>query len=204
MRMAERPDAGDELLFVRFELYEEKQVDASEQAGLPVYKTKEYVRIRPMGSRDEVYREVRPSDLKRFPRQYQAFKLNQEMPLEGMPLKEWPIVGRGEIEILNTIGIRTVEELANAPDGAVEKIRSGHTYKRKAQTYLAAAKDGAHAQKLAAALAQRDGEIELLKVQMKQLAARLEADTEEDGDEPMAQPMRRRGRPPKARAESGA
>lgn len=204
MRMAERPDAGDELLLVRFERFDEKQVDASEKAGQPIYMSKEYVRIRPMGSKDEVHREVRPSDLKRFPRHYQAFKLNQEMPLEGMPLAEWPIVGRGEIEMLNAIGIRTVEELAIAPDGAVERVRNGFAFKRKAKTYLDAAKDGAHAQKLAAALAARDSEIELLKVQMQQLAQRLAKSEAEEEEAAAAPPRRGPGRPRKVQAESSA
>lgn len=206
MQMAERPDAGDELLLVRFEKYDEKQEAASEAAGHPVYVTKDYIRIRAMGSKDEVHREVRTPDFKRFARQYQAFKLNQEVPLEGMPLAEWPILGRGDVEVLNYIGIRTVEELAQAPDSAVEKIRSGHTYKRKAQTYLAAARDGAHAQKLATALAQRDAEIELLKSQMRQLAARMAGeDGPEDEDDTEPQPARRRpGRPRKAQAEGSA
>ena len=149
----------------------------SSEAGRPIYEDREFVRIFVAGdSKSEVFRQVEAGDKERFAEQYRRFKDNagENAQLVGTPLEQWPAVNRSVAAEFAALKIRTVEQLADLSDIGVQAFgMGGLEWRNKARAYLLAAKDGAAAIALQAALDKRDQEIEMLKEQIKELAARI-------------------------------
>lgn len=53
---------------------------------------------------------------------YKAWKTGQEMPVSGTPLSAWHGLTQEQAEALRSMGLRSVEELAELSDGVVSKI----------------------------------------------------------------------------------
>ena len=54
---------------------------------------------------------------------YEAFKNGREIPLNGTALAAWSGVTPEQAEVLRTAGIRTVEEVRDLTDGALDRVR---------------------------------------------------------------------------------
>jgi hypothetical protein len=103
-----------------------------------------------------------------------AWAKGQEPPVDGTPLEAWPGVTREQVEVLKHLHIRTVEDLAQTNEPALERIGMGsRRLRERAQTYLKS-KEGGHAQ-IAAALGSRDEEIAELKRQLAEQAKDIAA-----------------------------
>jgi len=116
----------------------------SEQTGHPVYDTKEYVQVIIPGDRNSIpERAVKEEDKSRWARQYIAFKNNQELAPDGMPLETWPLIDIGMVETLKHWNIRSVEQLATLNDMHLQNIGMGaRDLRSKAVVYLEQARDG--------------------------------------------------------------
>lgn len=69
---------------------------------------------------------------------YMAWKEGQEPPLKGFNIKEWPTASASQVKTLLEHGIKTVEQVAEIPDGITEKLGYGFiTLKTKAKDWLA-------------------------------------------------------------------
>jgi len=125
----------------------------SEREGKPCFDEVEFVRIVVPGDRKTEW-DGRVTDMHRarWPRHYAAFKAQQEAPTEGTPIKEWPPIGRAQAEELAFAHVKTVEQLAELPDELLNKTVSmgGFDLREKARRWLAAAKDAAPMEALAA------------------------------------------------------
>lgn len=89
----------------------------SREAGRPIYEEREYVEIIIPGSRNErPVRRVQDEDKERWPREYAAFKRNQEETQEGTPLEQWPRMTRSRVHELKAVGVFSVEDLAALSD----------------------------------------------------------------------------------------
>jgi hypothetical protein len=127
----------DAKLLVRFFWKEQKNNQASLEAGRPIYDETEFVEIRVAGKRDpQAVRPARKADIKRFPRHYQAFKNRTAEPESGTPLREWPIITRSQAEELAYLGVKTVEQLCDVSDTHLGKFMGGHSLKAKAKHWL--------------------------------------------------------------------
>lgn len=127
----------DQKLLVKFYYKTVKDQDASEEQGRAVFKEREYVDIRIPGARGTgAARPATARDKKRFERHYQAFKQRIELPVEGTPLAEWPMVNRAMAEELSFAGIKTVEQLAGMADVVASQFMGGQMFKDKAQKWL--------------------------------------------------------------------
>jgi hypothetical protein len=130
-------NAGDKSLYVQFYMHFNENQTKSQEAGRPVFDDCEFVKIFSPGDRTNIIdRPVRESDKLRFPGQYAAFKANKEQQASGTPLAEWPIVSRSMAEELKYLGFHTVEQIAEANDGAVAKHAGLTNLKVKARAYL--------------------------------------------------------------------
>jgi len=154
--------AGDESLLVKFFLAPVKDDAKSLEEGRPIFADMEHIDIRIPGSRDNiVIRPVRPEDLERFPRHYAAWKnrVGAEAALIGTPLETWhyPQLSPARIEELKAMNIRTVEQIAGAPDSVSGRIMGFQSMKQAATVWLEATKSAAPlldlTEKLNAALA---------------------------------------------------
>jgi hypothetical protein len=77
-----------------------------------------------------------------YAKAYARWKSGQEIPLEGTPIKSWPVISPSQVKLLLDIGIRTVEDLAGINDEVKARIGMGAgTLKNKAMSWIAQSQD---------------------------------------------------------------
>jgi hypothetical protein len=95
---------------------------------------------------------------------YERWKKDNVITTTGHPLEAWPLITKGQIKQAKGLGLRSVEDIAEAGDGIREKFGMGFLdLQKQARTFLSA--------KPAAAQA---SEIAQLKEQIMSMAASLE------------------------------
>jgi len=168
----------DRNLAVRFLVEPMKNEAKTKEAGRPIYDDTEMVEIRIPGDPDIRRYQVKQEHKLRFPKQYLAFRQNQNQELvTGTPLTAWPVMSRAQTEEARYMGLHSVEQLAGAGDGMVQRMGPGwQTLKQKAKDWLAAAQSGATLSKLREELSERDARIQALEDLMKILQASLNKD----------------------------
>lgn len=161
----------DETLLVKFFTKQRPDSTKTEEEGRPIFKDVEYVDIKIPGSNTGgACRPARQNDVERFPRHYAAYKQRQEMPEEGTPLAEWPLITRSMSEELAFFNVKTVEQLAQMADVNVSNFMGLAGMKQKAGEWLELTKDQAGSKELHEELDKRDTQIAELKAQIDALA----------------------------------
>ena len=133
--MTERPP------YIKFEMRAIEDRNASLEHGRYMTRDVDYVIIMAAGAKDSVEHEAKPwlDEVSRKARQgqynkqhadyfaeaYTTWKQTQDTPLSGSPIKEWTVLTPSERENLLTANMRTVEDLAVAPEDALMKIGMG-------------------------------------------------------------------------------
>ena len=201
---AKNPDSA---LVVEFYIRAVQDNFESSKQGRPVFADVVYVRINVPGLKEMQWDMPARSDHKqRFPLQWAHYKNKTEGDARevGTPLAEWPVLTRSQAEEFRAIKFFTVESIANASDANINNLgmiggMSPYTLREKARAFLKAATDAALPQHQAEELAKRDAEIEMLKEQMTQLAATVNA-KQQAAPAPAPELPKRRGpgRPTKA------
>lgn len=122
---------------------------------------------------------------------YDAWRNGQQLPETGTPLAAWPGVSPEQADALKMMGIRSVEEYANASDGVINSVPfpGARELKAAAQSYL----KSADRQAITNDLAKKDDEIATLKEQLEEMRQMFLESQGIKADEP-----KRRGRPPKS------
>lgn len=105
--------------------------------------------------------------------QYEAWKSGQEMPLNGTPLAAWNAVTPEQAEVLKSRGVKTVEDVAELTDAAIQGIPVPHMrdLKLNAKRFL----DSAETTRFAAVLAEKDRALEDAKAQLNEQGAQIAA-----------------------------
>lgn len=140
----------------------------SEKAGRPIYRDVPFVRLVNAGDRNNVL-ETKATDHYRakYRREWEAFERGQHGILEGTPLSEWTQISKSQVKEAEFFNIRTVEQLAEVPDTAIQKIGMGWMELRmKARNYLAATKESAPITSLQAENERLREEIEAIKASL--------------------------------------
>lgn len=159
------PFAQDDALMVTFSQNAVQDTVETEKQGRPIYKDVDWICIRFPGSRDTIERKVRSDDKTRWPKQWAAYQSNKSQEaVSGTPLSAWPAVTRAQVEEFAFFGVKTVEQLAEMPDPALQKFMGGQTLKQRARDFIEAAKGEAPMVAMRA-------EIENLKAQVAAQAA---------------------------------
>jgi hypothetical protein len=148
----------------------------SAEEGRPVYVDRDFVGITNPGSRDEVVRraEDKAKEDEFVAWAYAKWKKTQQQVTDGTPLETVPFLNKSQVLELKGVSIHSLETLAEAPEQAMQRMMGLRELKKKAQAYLAAAKDSAVVTKLQHELDQRDGKIALMEKQMADMSARFE------------------------------
>lgn len=182
-------------LAVRFYQREVEMGYESEQAGRPVYKMQDYVRIEiPGNSTSIIDTFANESHKQRFPMEwarYQNEKVDGE--ISGTLLRDWPLLNAAQAAELKHFKFYTVEQVANASDAQIASVgmlvgMAPHSFREKAKAYIAHAKDSAVVQAQGDELRKRDQEIADLRAEIERLARLQES--------------KPRGRPPKELQEA--
>jgi len=169
-------EPGDEQLYVQFYMGSIKNEDKSTEAGHPIFEAVPFVKIMVPGDKNTVINTtVDEKTKRRFARLWSQFQQNQTQTIEGMPIREWPAITRAQADELFYLNIVTVEQLAGLADVYGSRIMGFNDLKRKAQTYLEAAKDSALAEKLSAENVRLQGQITYLQDELRKVNQRFEA-----------------------------
>lgn len=166
--------AEDRKLLVKFYTKARPDKEGSLAEGRPIFKDVEYIDIKIPGDRTGgVARPASHADKQRFPEHYAAFKQRIELPLEGTPLIEWPLITRSLAEELAFHNVKTVEHLSTMSDVHSGKFMGLNALKAKALTWLEQAGEEAKAHKLQEELLERDKRIALQDGQIEQLQKQM-------------------------------
>ena len=155
-------------------------------AGSPTFTEMDFIRIEFPGDMKKVWDQpvnfvdapLRPSDPKRFPREWKAYQEGQVIA-DGTPLAAWSGLTPGDVKKFNSMSIYSVEQLANVADGNLSALGLGGREARESARLHILALEAARP---AAANAAVSAELEELRAQVAALTA--------------AQDKPRRGRPP--------
>jgi len=167
---------ADARLAVQFYKKSVKQQQASEEAGRPIFKEFDFVRIMiPGDNLTEIDTYAQDSHKQRFPRQWAHYQ-NQTAGHEdivGTPLDQWPQVTRSQAEELRGLKFYTVEAIADCSDQQLQRIgmvagMSPHNFRLKAKAFLNLANDSAE-------VAQRESELQALKEENAKIKAETDA-----------------------------
>lgn len=173
---------ADSRLAVKFYKRAVKQEYESNEAGRPIFKDFDFVRIMIAGdSLTEIDTYAQESHKQRFPRQWLQYQASQDSSSEihGTPIEQWPLISQSQAQELRAIKFLTVESVANASDLQLQRIgmiagMSPHAFRDKAKTFLNLAEETAEASK-------RAEEINQLKQELAQKeaeTAKIKAETD--------------------------
>lgn len=185
--------------FVQFERQLVEDRDASIAAGSYRERPVDTALVTPIGSKDRYPFEVQAwfknlADevaagrfnaewLTKYRNQYRAFCDGEEIPEDGMPLRSWPQISKGQIAACISANLRTVEDLAAANEEAINRLgMGGRALKQAARAWLDAARgQGATAAQINAlqtekeALSARNAALEARIARLEALAGAAEA-----------------------------
>jgi len=189
--------------YVKFEIRAVKDGPASLAAGHYVSKDEEWALISALGSTDivpkraEKWFDIVEANVSRgrepakhldmYREIYNRWKKGLDAPLNGSSLKNWNALSPAQCENLINVGLRTIEDVAQAPDEAMRRYGLGiQDLKNKAKAWLQAAKDhGPLAEEVTQLKSQNkqlQGTIDSLQDQIKRMEIALEA---KDAEEPV-------------------
>jgi hypothetical protein len=167
---------ADARLAVQFYKKSMKQEDASNEAGRPIFKEFDFVRIMiPGDNLTEIDTYAQESHKQRFPRQWAHYQnqMSDHLDIVGTPLDQWPQVTRSQAEELRGLKFHTVESIADCSDQQLQRIgmvagMSPHNFRLKAKAFLNLANDSAE-------VAQREAELQALKEENAKIKAETDA-----------------------------
>lgn len=181
--------------YVRFETRAIEDRNASIEKGHYVTKNVDYALITPPFSKDCVSQEVTvwlktmdenvsagrlPSRWRdNYKQQYEAWKRNEDVPLDGTPIKGWPLLSPAQQANLIAINVRTVEDLAAINDEGQKRYGMGALdLKNKAQAWIKSASSlGSVVQENAALktrVTDQEKTIKSMSEQLQELSSRLD------------------------------
>ena len=167
---------ADSRLAVQFYKRSVKQDIASDEAGRPIFKEFDFIRIMiPGDNLTEIDTYAQESHKQRFPRQWAHYQnqVANHQDIIGTPLDQWPQVTRSQAEELRGLKFHTVESIANCSDQQLQRIgmvagMSPHNFRLKAKAFLNLATDSAE-------VAQREAELQALKEENAKIKSETEA-----------------------------
>lgn len=186
--------------FVQFERRAVEDREASSEAGHPVYRDVDYVIATAPGGGSTTVEKPAEKFLKEkegqaradgsgamrqfydhYKASYEAWKNDQELPVDGTPLKVWPPITPAQIKTCGAVHIRTVEDLATCGDEELSRIGPGaRALQNKALAWLQSAQDhGKVSEQMASLkrdLAEKDETIERLNERIRTLEAQVDGD----------------------------
>ena len=168
--------SADSRLAVQFYKKSLKQDLASDEAGRPIFKEFDFVRIMiPGDNLTEIDTYAQESHKQRFPRQWAHYQnqVANHQDIIGTPLEQWPQITRSQAEELRGLKFHTVESIADCSDQQLQRIgmvagMSPHNFRLKAKAFLNLANDSAE-------VAQREAELQALKEENAKIKSETEA-----------------------------
>ena len=167
---------ADSRLAVQFYKKSVKQDIASDEAGRPIFKEFDFVKIMiPGDNLTEIDTYAQESHKQRFPRQWAHYQnqVANHQDIIGTPLEQWPQVTRSQAEELRGLKFHTVESIADCSDQQLQRIgmvagMSPHNFRLKAKAFLNLANESAE-------VAHREQELQSLREENAKIKAETDA-----------------------------
>ena len=164
---------ADSRLAVQFYKKSVKQDIASDEAGRPIFKEFDFVKIMiPGDNLTEIDTYAQESHKQRFPRQWAHYQnqVANHQDIIGTPLEQWPQVTRSQAEELRGLKFHTVESIADCSDQQLQRIgmvagMSPHNFREKAKQFLNLALESAEVSAREAELAKLREENDKIKAE---------------------------------------
>jgi hypothetical protein len=167
---------ADARLAVQFYKKSVKQDIASDEAGRPIFKEFDFVRIMiPGDNLTEIDTYAQESHKQRFPRQWAHYQnqVANHQDIVGTLLEQWPQITRSQADELRGLKFHTVEAIAECSDQQLQRIgmvagMSPHNFREKAKAFLNLATKSAD-------VSQREAEMQALRQENAKITAETEA-----------------------------
>ena len=131
-----------------------------------------------------VDRPMRESDMEEFPIEWARFEQKKEQKVAGTPIDAWSAVSDTQKAEFKALNIFTIDQFANLPDVAGDKIMGFNDLRSKARTFIMAAQDSQMMDKIRAEMDKKleDQEAELaeLRAMINKKAGRPKKETVEE------------------------
>jgi hypothetical protein len=193
----QQPDqryAHDDKLYVVFYNKPVQNGYKTEQEGRPIFDDVPHVRIHVPGDKTSVVDvPVDDTHKMRFATRWAKFQQGMAQAVEGTPVEQWPLLTAGQAMEFKALNVMTVEQLSGMSDAAAQRFMGGHELRRKAQAFLATAKDSAEAQRLVTANAELTERLATQDRQIQELAAQVAILSQNADRAPSATTMKDRG-----------
>ena len=143
----------------------------------PIFEEKIFIKkLVPGDSTLVIDRPVRETDIEEFPVEWARFEQKKEQKVAGTPIEAWAIISDTQKAEFKAMHIYTIDQLANLPDNAGDKIMGFNDLRTKARAFIAAAQDAAMFDKIRAEtdakLAQQEEEMAQLRALVTELSAK--------------------------------
>jgi hypothetical protein len=165
----------DDKLFVMFFMEAVHNKTKSDLEGRPIFDEKPMVKIVTPGSKDILVNKASEHYQRRFAKQWERFKRNQEQSVDGTPLEQVPFLTVGQIAELKALNVLTLEGLAGMSDSVAHRFMGFHDTRTKAQRFLEAAKSAAPITAMQAQIDDLKNTNEVLQRQLQELLAANDA-----------------------------
>jgi hypothetical protein len=165
--------ASDNQSFAWFTREPKLMVAQSESAGRDVYEERDYLHVQQNGDMHAVTREYRKGDEQRYPNAWSAYQAGRKPTHEGTPIA---IMFPGQPSApknLESVGIHTIEQLAETPDSSLGNLPFGMDLKLRAKKYLGAVKGSESFNKLEAQLDREREKTQSLEMQMQEMRQQM-------------------------------
>jgi hypothetical protein len=174
--------------------FETRAVEDNSVIGQRTYKDVIFALITPQGSKDRIEKvavewlatlqeqvhqgRFRPEWLAQYQATFKAWQNDQEPPVDGTRLRDWPGASPAQIKTMTELRLRTIEDLAAANEETITRLgMGGRALVLKAQDWLKANKDMAPALEELSTLRLRNKEqedqITNMSTQLSQMQAQL-------------------------------
>jgi hypothetical protein len=116
-----------------------------------------------------IERPMREADKDRWPQHWEAYKKNEEPPIDGIPLEDFPQITPAERMRCKQLHIRTVEDLVALPDAQLESLGGrGRALQKGAREYVAY-REGIQISDLQEEMEEKDALIKDLEARLSEL-----------------------------------
>ena len=154
----------------------------SEKHGRPIYKSVDMLKMMFPGDNTRSWDKPvnfipvgnRPADPDRFPRQWAAYKSQQEQVQDGTPIEQWPPISKAQAMTLKGMNVHTVEQLASVSDVNLNMMGM-RQLRDNAKAWLEEAESGAETIKLRNQVEALQAQLEAMQNQQSGFSASVKA-----------------------------
>jgi hypothetical protein len=137
----------------------------------PIFEERIFIKkLVPGDSTLIVDRPMREQDMEDFPIEWARFEQKKEQKVAGTPIDAWSAVSETQKAEFKALNIFTIDQFANLPDVAGDKIMGFNDLRSKARTFIMAAQDSQMMDKLRAEM---DKKLEAQEAELAELRAMI-------------------------------